>query len=203
MRHDTATAESDEAFKQSLAEFSHQLASRKVAEPPEFPIAPEDDNPDARGRRSRWHRPAIVTALIVALFAGFYSFRVSAPTPSALPPPSVAGVLPPPPATVPPPTVKDFAALPLPAETLLAIAPPPPPAETQPPAEYAPLDRKGIQEVQTRLQSIGLSPGPIDGVAGRLTQSAVRRYQESKGQPATGKVDSSLLKRLRDDSAAR
>ena len=198
-----ATIESDEAFQHSLAELSHQLASRRLPEAPEFPIGP-DDEPDAPAARRRWRRPALLAVLIIALLAGYFSFRdgstSSPPTPVPAPPKEARISAPPPPTSPGPPTTKDFAATPpAPVEAKPEIAPPPP-AEDQPPAELAPLDRQGIKEVQTRLQALGISPGPIDGVAGPLTQGAARRYQASKGRPENGKVDGALLQRLRSET---
>jgi hypothetical protein len=40
----------------------------------------------------------------------------------------------------------------------------------------------------------------LDGISGRLTTAAVRRYEASKGQPQTGTLDQSLLNQLRQES---
>lgn len=87
----------------------------------------------------------------------------------------------------------------------------PPPVDTVPvsAAEFVPpkavvsqpLDRRGIVELQTKLRSLGFSPGPIDGVAGPMTLLAIKRYQQSKGHPQTATVDDELLKQLREDQA--
>ena len=42
--------------------------------------------------------------------------------------------------------------------------------------------------VQKRLHKLGFDPGPIDGIRGRRTIKAVRRFQESKGLVADGIV---------------
>lgn len=42
---------------------------------------------------------------------------------------------------------------------------------------------------QQSLQQLGFDPGPIDGVLGEKTRAALRRFQESKGLPPTGKID--------------
>ena len=55
-------------------------------------------------------------------------------------------------------------------------------------------------EVQKRLFSFGFNPGPIDGAAGPMTESAVLRYQQNRGQQA-GAVDRQLLDQLRQDPA--
>lgn len=48
-----------------------------------------------------------------------------------------------------------------------------------------PADWKAVQK---RLLKLGFNPGPIDGVRGRLTTNAVRRFQESRGLVADGIV---------------
>ena len=40
--------------------------------------------------------------------------------------------------------------------------------------------------VQTRLRGLGFDPGPIDGIRGRRTMRAVKRFQESRGLDADG-----------------
>ena len=40
--------------------------------------------------------------------------------------------------------------------------------------------------VQTRLHGLGFDPGPIDGIRGRRTMRAVKRFQESRGLDADG-----------------
>jgi peptidoglycan hydrolase-like protein with peptidoglycan-binding domain len=61
--------------------------------------------------------------------------------------------------------------------------------------------REEVTEVQTRLRSFGLDPGPIDGAAGPMTEDAVRRYQQARGQTGTGTIDRELLVQLRYDPA--
>jgi uncharacterized protein (TIGR02594 family) len=50
--------------------------------------------------------------------------------------------------------------------------------------------------VQRRLVSLGFSPGPIDGIPGRLTRGAVSRMQASRGLNRHGLVDASTLVEL-------
>jgi hypothetical protein len=71
------------------------------------------------------------------------------------------------------------------------------PAATAGQATLAPYE---VMEVQTRLQWLGFSPGGLDGISGRLTGAAVKRYEAAKGLPQTGTVDQSLLGQLRQDS---
>jgi peptidoglycan hydrolase-like protein with peptidoglycan-binding domain len=55
-------------------------------------------------------------------------------------------------------------------------------------------------EVQTRLESLGMKPGPLDGFFGPLLAAAIRRYEEAKGRPQIGNVDRELLERLRQET---
>ena len=42
--------------------------------------------------------------------------------------------------------------------------------------------------VQMRLHKLGFDPGPVDGLRGRRTMRAVKRFQESRGLVADGLV---------------
>ncbi|MFI4999654.1 MAG: peptidoglycan-binding domain-containing protein [Reyranellales bacterium] len=143
-------------------------------------------------------------AVVVA--CGVYFLQVAVPPP---PPPSLHAIS----TAPPPPPVVDR------APAVQAAAPPPPVADPAPtvqslvkdatpgatprsePAASTPPDKGELSlyeilEVQARLKSVGLNPGPFDGVPGPLTAAAVRRYEESRGQPQTGSVDRQLLERL-------
>jgi hypothetical protein len=65
----------------------------------------------------------------------------------------------------------------------------------------APLQRDDVREIQAKLRSFGFNPGPVDGNPGRMTEGAVRRYQQDRGQPQTGEIDNALLQQLRQDPA--
>ncbi len=72
----------------------------------------------------------------------------------------------------------------------LTRPPPPPPGPRR-------LSNEELREVQTRLQALGYDPGPVDGVHGPQTVSAVKRYElATEGEP-TGNIDLRLLERLR------
>jgi peptidoglycan hydrolase-like protein with peptidoglycan-binding domain len=92
----------------------------------------------------------------------------------------VAAAIPAPPPPAPPVTVPDAAA----------------PIAAQ--AEVA-LTWAEVVEIQKRLASLGIDPGPIDGVAGPRTTASARKYEERVGHAVTGKVDHSLLVLLRQD----
>ena len=92
-------------------------------------------------------------------------------------------------------------------------APPPAPVITDAAAPVAPdapapaMERSGlaqlnaseIWELQARLEFLGMKPGSPDGIPGPRTVAAIRRYEESRGRPQTGKLDRELLERLRQE----
>jgi len=47
----------------------------------------------------------------------------------------------------------------------------------------------GLRTTQAALLYLGLDPGPIDGLKGRRTRSALVAYQQHKGLPVTGEPD--------------
>ena len=51
------------------------------------------------------------------------------------------------------------------------------------------LDREEYRWVQKGLAAAGHDPGPADGRVGRGTREAIRRWQESRGEPVTGYLD--------------
>ena len=55
------------------------------------------------------------------------------------------------------------------------------------------LDVEGVRKVQSLLKQKGFEPGPIDGIAGPLTKSAVRKFQERYGMKASAEIDNQLL----------
>jgi hypothetical protein len=95
-----------------------------------------------------------------------------------------------------PAKVEPIAALPSPhsaAAEGISVAPKPSPNQTK-------LTTPEILEVQTRLESLGMKPGPLDGFFGPLLAAAIRRYEEAKGRPQIGNVDRELLERLRQET---
>jgi len=198
--------DTDEPFRQSLADLSRQLASRVPIEPPEFDPKLADElpaEPEEPARRRRRFRPGLALLALAVGFGGAAIIHamvgaVSEPQPPAR---TVAAVAPPPPSDpAPPPTVE-------------ALEPPKrltfdPPAPTVAPIVVAapePAPPKGklegyeVMEIQTRLKAAGLDPGPLDGISGGLTASAIKEYQASKGKPQTGKLDRELLSQLRKE----
>ncbi|MEX2648578.1 MAG: peptidoglycan-binding protein [Alphaproteobacteria bacterium] len=66
---------------------------------------------------------------------------------------------------------------------------------SQPPSSA--LSRIYVVTVQEALVAKGYRPGPIDGIAGRRTREAIRRYQNDHGLPVTGVVSQALVNHLR------
>jgi TPR repeat protein len=54
-----------------------------------------------------------------------------------------------------------------------------------------------VAAVQRALRDLGYDPGPVDGLPGGRTQSAILAFQRSKGLEETGVADQSLLEVLR------
>jgi hypothetical protein len=200
--------DTDEPFRQSLADLSRQLASRVPIEPPEFDpkvadeLAPEPTEP---ARRPRRHRPWLgVLALLVGFgLAGVIHVAIGTPAEQPQSPRTMAAVVPSPPAPVSPPNAEALA-----PNRPVTVDPPPP---TVPPiviaAPETAMPTKGkleayeVMEIQTRLRAAGLNPGPLDGLVGGQTASAIKEYEAAKGKPSTGKPDRALLQQLRQESA--
>jgi hypothetical protein len=59
------------------------------------------------------------------------------------------------------------------------------------------IDRDArLHQVQKRLQAAGFYTGPIDGVPGPETRTALRQYQAKHGLPATGELDEATRRAL-------
>lgn len=89
----------------------------------------------------------------------------------------------------------------------LATTAPPTPAATSSAAVtiVAPtpgvVDQATVRAVQDRLRQLGFDIGPVDGVAGRRTTDAVRRFQQSAGLPADGAISAPLADALGEAAA--
>jgi Putative peptidoglycan binding domain len=93
------------------------------------------------------------------------------------PPPQTAG----PTVSSPPPTAAAPLPQPAPTPPPLATTPAPLPAE----AGMSAADRRQIQEALRRLDYYR---GPVDGVLGRGTRAAIRRFQQRIGAQTTGRL---------------
>lgn len=63
-----------------------------------------------------------------------------------------------------------------------------------PPETQYPQDT--VRKVQQKLNDEGFRAGPVDGIWGPKTQSAVKNFQEKKGIEATGQLDEKTLAEL-------
>lgn len=66
--------------------------------------------------------------------------------------------------------------------------------------EGAASRRDRIREVQERLAALGYEPGPADGIVGRQTAAAIRRYQQEQGLAVDGRPTADLLGHLRQQT---
>lgn len=57
--------------------------------------------------------------------------------------------------------------------------------------------------VQQELANRGYRPGPVDGIVGRRTREAIRRYERDNGLPVTGRVTLELVNHIRLISGAQ
>jgi hypothetical protein len=55
---------------------------------------------------------------------------------------------------------------------------------------------KEVNQIQTLLSLLKFNPGPIDGILGKQTTSAIRAFQLDIGVPVTGKIDANLKSQL-------
>jgi len=80
------------------------------------------------------------------------------------------------------------------------------PAEPAPraePAEHAAgTQRVYVVTVQQELAARGYRPGPVDGIVGKRTREAIRRYERDHGLPVTGRVTHELVNHIRLVSGA-
>lgn len=56
--------------------------------------------------------------------------------------------------------------------------------------------KERVREVQTALQGKGLDPGPIDGIMGPKTKSALQQFQQQNNLSVTGRIDQRTLAAL-------
>lgn len=57
-----------------------------------------------------------------------------------------------------------------------------------------------VREVQQRLKDLGYDPGPVDGIPGKQTEAAVRRFQQDNNLPVNGVASHELLESLKQSS---
>jgi len=59
-----------------------------------------------------------------------------------------------------------------------------------------------VKETQEILKDAGFEPGPIDGIMGGETRSAIKAFQKAKSLKPTGKIDSTTLLALNREKEA-
>jgi peptidoglycan hydrolase-like protein with peptidoglycan-binding domain len=69
-------------------------------------------------------------------------------------------------------------------------------ADPAPTATQSGVPADTVRQVQQKLKTEGFDPGPVDGVLGPQTESALRDWQQSKGISASGRVDRPTLAAL-------
>jgi hypothetical protein len=219
-------SDKDDVSKSSIGELQRRFAERAARQRAVDPAAAKAARRAAleayectRARRRRLvlglAGGAIACSSIIYL-APMVGSRAGAPSPrAALPEPallvSIAVATPIP--ALPDPTSPSTS--PSPAINVAYTSPLVPAAKQEAPAAESqqalgemalnevPLQRDEAKEVQARLRSFGFNPGPVDGDPGAITEGAIRRYQQNRRQPQTGKVDRELLEQLRHDPAPK
>ena len=137
--------------------------------------------PEEHISRCPWFTLMLGLALgVTGSAAGLYAFQGMNPLPAESPPPPIAPAVPA-----------------LPVATAPAMSNLHAPTTRTP--DQSELSFSEVMELQTLLESLGMKPGFLDGIPGPRTAAAIRRYEESRGQPQTGNLDRELLKRLRQE----
>ena len=67
-------------------------------------------------------------------------------------------------------------------------------ADTARPAKPRPSER--VRKTQHLLLSLGFDPGPADGLLGKKTIQAIKRFQKKMNMPQTGRIDDELISNL-------
>ncbi len=77
-----------------------------------------------------------------------------------------------------------------------AAAPTPPPAPPPSNPQDNQADHDLVRQVQTTLKQNHMYRGRVDGAWGRMTERAVRQFQQKNGLQATGQLDDATLKAM-------
>lgn len=77
--------------------------------------------------------------------------------------------------------------------TQMSAAPP----QTATGAVVAPQPSPALREGQERLRTLGFYSGPVDGIAGPETDTAIASFQRSRGLVVTGRLDAATMAALR------
>lgn len=196
------TSANDAMFIDVMADFSRKLGERAARQAAGGLAAAQQERREALRAYDRARRRQQMLTAGVAVGA-LIALGIASLAPPIAPPVSAPQAVAAVPAE-PPPSVMVAAARPTVVPDTVPPAPAPvlaPATAVAPPVPEPPLRADEVREVQKRLQGFGFSPGPADGVAGRMTANAVMSYQQNRGQPQTGDIDRDLLQQLRQDPA--
>lgn len=58
------------------------------------------------------------------------------------------------------------------------------------------MQHEQIEQAQRQLKAAGFDPGPIDGILGESTKTALREFQQKQGLPQTGQLDEATQQHL-------
>ncbi|MGB5737535.1 MAG: DUF748 domain-containing protein [Thiohalocapsa sp.] len=104
-------------------------------------------------------------------------------------------------------TTQSGVAAPVPSPVASPVAPPVAPgaartaqqqAARSRPDSAAPRPTVDLSHIQTLLAELGYQPGPIDGLMGRRTRSAISAFQTAEGFAVDGRVSADLVAALRE-----
>jgi hypothetical protein len=116
----------------------------------------------------------------------------AAPSPRPSAPPTTAGQS----KEVPtPPSSSSTSAAPGPSRQVSSEKPPSAAMELAMPDEDK-MSEANRRQVQTALHGLGYYNGPVDGIFGPLTRASIRRFQDSIGEEATGRLTAAEAGRL-------
>ena len=94
-------------------------------------------------------------------------------------------------------TLVVLATLCLPAPSTAQSASSSPPSAEEVEASLG-LGRTERRDIQRRLRTLGFNPGSPDGLFGPRTRKAIGRWQSSRGEPATGYLNTESARALRE-----
>lgn len=63
-------------------------------------------------------------------------------------------------------------------------------------SEPVEVDSATIRQIQSKLNSLGMQSGPVDGIKGPITTSALKRFQTSENLDVDGDIDRGTLSAL-------
>lgn len=78
----------------------------------------------------------------------------------------------------------------------------PAPSAAAPPSYGAYAGNQTVADIQAALGKVGLYRGPVDGIAGPKTQSAIRAYQQRHGLLVDGRATPELLNHIQQHGAS-